>query len=134
MILAAGAPPEVWCTDHTSSPLGWAVHGSRESGGACSRQEVYTAIVTTFLGTGAWLHYADDDTDAYYTRLLRQASRSVRVLLWEAWKTLEVAQVNIQCGLPFRIPCLSYTMLHAHLVQSMLATQSYTSCAWNPAQ
>ena len=86
-LLAAGAPLEVWCTDHSSSPLGWAVHGSRESGGASSRQEVYTAIVTTFLDAGARLHYADDDTDAYYRRLLRQASPSVRVLLREAWKT-----------------------------------------------
>lgn len=90
-LLAAGAPLEVSCTDHNSCPLGWAVHGSRESGGANSRQEVYTAIVTTFLNAGARLYYADDDTDAYYRRLLRQASRSVQVLLREAWKTHEVA-------------------------------------------
>ena len=64
-------------------------HG--ESGGASSRQEVYKAIVTTFLNAGARLYYADDDTDAYYRRLQRQASRSVRVLLREAWKTHEVA-------------------------------------------
>ncbi len=87
-LLAAGAPLEVWCTDHTSSPLGWAVHGSRESGGASSRQYVYTTIVTMLLDAGAGLYYADDDSDAYYRRLLRQASRPVRVLLREAWRNL----------------------------------------------
>ena len=85
-LLVAGAPLEVWCTDHTSSPLGWAVHGSRESGGASSRQEAYTTIVTMLLDAGARLYYADDDTDAYYRRLLRQASRPARVLLREAWR------------------------------------------------
>ena len=88
MLLAAGAPLEVWCTDHTSSPLGWAVHGSRESGGASSRQEAYTTIVTLLLDAGARLYYADDDTDSYYRRLLRQASRSVRVLLQGAWANI----------------------------------------------
>lgn len=84
-LLAAGAPLEVWCTDHTSSPLGWAVHGSRESGGASSHQKAYTTIVTMLLDAGARLYYADDYTDAYYRRLLRQASRPVRALLREAW-------------------------------------------------
>ncbi len=88
MLLVAGAPLEVWCTDHTSSPLGWAVHGSWESGGASSRQKAYTTIVTMLLDGGAQLHYANDDTDAYYRRLLRQASRPVRALLREAWRNI----------------------------------------------
>lgn len=81
LLLNAKAPLEVFDDDHRSSPLGWAVHGSRESGGAAQRQAAYMAIVESLLKSGAKLYYPNDASDAFYRRLLKQASRPVQAQL-----------------------------------------------------
>ena len=83
ILIDAGAPLEVFDDDHESSPLGWAVHGSRYSGGADERQEVYVALATMLLEAGSALKYPDEPTEAsnYLDRLLRDASPAVRVVL-----------------------------------------------------
>ena len=58
----AGAPLDFFDAIHKSSPIGWAVHGSRYSGGAEERQ------------------YADPG-DAYLRRLLHDATPQVREVL-----------------------------------------------------
>ncbi len=87
LLLDAGAPLEVFDPVHESSPLGWAVHGSRYSGGADERQDVYTELVRMLLAAGARLHYPDTpDQDTYYRRLLEDASPQVRPILEDARK------------------------------------------------
>jgi len=82
LLIDAGAPLEVFDTTHETSPLGWAVHGSRYSGGADERQEVYIALAEILLGAGLKLHYRDDTGgDAYRKRLLDDASPRVREVL-----------------------------------------------------
>ncbi len=81
LLLAANAPLEIFDDHHHSSPLGWAVHGSRASGGAAQRQAAYTAIVEMLFDAGAKLYYPNDRRDAYYKRLIQQASRPVRAQL-----------------------------------------------------
>ena len=78
VLIARGAPLEVFDASHRSSPLGWAVHGSRNSGGARKRQTAYLAIVDMLLESGSQMRYPEDDSDAYYKRLLKSASRQVR--------------------------------------------------------
>lgn len=80
-LINAGAPLEIFDETHESSPLGWAVHGSRYSGGAEERQDLYVELAELFIGSGARLHYPGDDTDAYLTRLLEDASPQVREVL-----------------------------------------------------
>lgn len=82
LLIDAGAPLEIFDAVHHSSPLGWAVHGSRYSGGADSRQEAYTAIVRMLLDAGAAMHYPDDAGDEKYRqRLLNDASPAVVEIL-----------------------------------------------------
>lgn len=82
LLIDAGAPLEVFDTTHESSPLGWAVHGSRYSGGADERQDVYVELAAMLLDAGSKLHYPHDpDGDAYRTRLLDDASPRVREVL-----------------------------------------------------
>lgn len=82
LLIDAGAPLEVFEATHESSPIGWAVHGSRYSGGAEKRQDVYVALVRMFLAGGATLHYPDDPGgDAYLQRLLQDASPHIREVL-----------------------------------------------------
>src|SRR5262245_18073262 len=57
LLLEAGAPLDVFDAIHRSSPIGWAVHGSRYSGGAEERQDAYVALVRMFLAAGSNLHY-----------------------------------------------------------------------------
>jgi len=84
LLLDAGAPLEWFDATHHSSPLGWAVHGSRYAD-AGDRQDAYVAIVRMLLAAGARLHYPDDpDGDAYRDRLLRDASPAVAEVLKEA--------------------------------------------------
>ncbi len=90
LLLAAGAPVDVFDSTHYSSPLGWAVHGSQYSGGAAARQDAYLALVQTFLAAGASLHYPDEPrSDAYLNRLLEDASPKVRQVLEQMNEKLE---------------------------------------------
>ncbi|MCY4646225.1 MAG: ankyrin repeat domain-containing protein [Gammaproteobacteria bacterium] len=82
LLLDAGAPVDVFDDIHESSPLHWAVHGSRYSGGAEERQDAYVELVEMLLAAGSGLHHPDDpDGDAYRKRLLGDASPSVRRVL-----------------------------------------------------
>lgn len=81
-LIDAGAPLDVFDPVHQSSPVGWAVHGSRYSGGADARQPVYVELVRMLLDAGSLVHYPDDPTgDAYRRRLLEDATPAVRPLL-----------------------------------------------------
>lgn len=66
---------------HGSSPLGWAVHGSRYSGGADERQGAYVALVDMLAAAGSSLRYPGRDGDDYYQRLLTDATPGVRAVL-----------------------------------------------------
>ncbi len=83
LLLEAGAPLEIFDSIHNSSPLGWAVHGSRYSGGADGRQDAYVTIVEMLLAAGASMRYPDEKhgEDKYKKRLLADASPKVRVVL-----------------------------------------------------
>ena len=83
LLLDAGASIDVWDTVHQSSPIGWAVHGSRYSGGADERQAEYCSIVNMLLKAGAPLHYPDESGPAYLVRLRADASEAVKELLPE---------------------------------------------------
>ncbi len=82
-LLDAGAPVDVYDSLHNGSPLGWAVHGSKLSGGAGRRQRAYVAIVRDLLAAeGAKNH--PTGPAAYYSRLIASASRPVRKILEQA--------------------------------------------------
>ncbi len=53
LLIAAGAPLHVYDETHDSSPLGWAVHGSRWSGGADEDDGPWVESVTLLLAAGA---------------------------------------------------------------------------------
>lgn len=78
LLIDAGAPLDLLDATHESSPIGWAVHGSRYSGGAAARQDVYIAWVRLLLAAGSGLHYpGEPETDRYVQRLLKDASPRV---------------------------------------------------------
>ncbi|MDE2980697.1 MAG: ankyrin repeat domain-containing protein [Gemmatimonadota bacterium] len=82
LLIDAGAPLDIFEDVHDSSPLHWAVHGSRFSGGAHERQDAYVELVKTLLAAGSSLHYPDDPGgDAYRKRLLEDATPRVRTVL-----------------------------------------------------
>ena len=82
LLIDAGAPLDLFEPTHESSPLGWAVHGSRYSGGAGDRQDAYVAVVRMLIEAGSSLHYPDDaHSDAYFQRLLRDTSPQVGEIL-----------------------------------------------------
>ena len=81
LLIESGAPLEGFDNDHRSSPLGWAVHGAKYSGGAEARLAEYLDIVAQLLAAGASLYYPGDNSDAYYQRLLTDAPDQVAVLL-----------------------------------------------------
>lgn len=82
LLLDAGAPLDIFDAVHESSPIGWAVHGSRYSGGAKDRQAAYVELVQLLLAAGSALHYPDDPQgEAYARRLLQDASPKVRRIL-----------------------------------------------------
>ena len=86
LLLEARAPLDIFDGMHQSSPLGWAVHGSRYSGGAKARQRAYVAVVDKLLAAGSSLSYPHDEGLAYYDRLVKTASRRVRARLRQARK------------------------------------------------
>lgn len=82
LLIDAGAPLDEFDATHQSSPLGWAVHGSRYSGGSKQREDDYVALVRMLLGAGSSLHYPHEpQSDAYVVRLLKDASPGVGELL-----------------------------------------------------
>ncbi len=82
LLIDAGASLDVFDRTHESSPIGWAVHGSRYSGGAEEREDAYVALVRMLLEAGSSLHYLGDaDGDGYAKRLLGDASPKVREIL-----------------------------------------------------
>jgi ankyrin repeat protein len=76
LLIEAGAPLDVYDACHDSSPLGWAVHGSRYSGGADDAQAAYVALVEMLLRAGSPIR-----GQAYLDRLRRDASEQVAPLL-----------------------------------------------------
>ncbi len=85
LLIDARAPLDVFEDVHQSSPIHWAVHGSRFSGGAEERQDAYVELVEMLLAAGSSLHYpGDPDGDAYRERLLEDASPQVREVLQRA--------------------------------------------------
>ena len=82
LLIDAGAPLDDFNNDHTASPLHWAVHGSRYSGGAEERQEIYVELVEMLLAAGSSLHYpGDPDSDDYKKRLMNDATPQVKDVL-----------------------------------------------------
>lgn len=82
LLIDAGAPLDVFDATHHSSPIGWAVHGSRYSGGADKRQDEYVVLVRMLLDAGSCLRYPDQPhSDAYLRRLLHDATPLVVDLL-----------------------------------------------------
>ena len=82
LLIAAGAPLDVFDPTHEGSPIAWATHGSSYSGGADERQEVYVELVRMLLEAECRLHYPDQpDDDAYLRRLHEEATPAVRALL-----------------------------------------------------
>ena len=85
LLLEAGAPLDVFDACHDSSPLGWAVHGARYSGGARDRSDAYVEVVRRLLEAGAGLHYPGrPDDDAFLNRLMADATPAVLPLLQDA--------------------------------------------------
>lgn len=84
LLIDAGAPLDVFEAVHNSSPIGWAVHGSRYAGEADLRPDAYVAIVHMLLDAGSRLTYPDQpDSDAYVRRMLDDASPEVLAVLHE---------------------------------------------------
>ncbi|HEX9102439.1 MAG TPA: ankyrin repeat domain-containing protein, partial [Polyangia bacterium] len=75
LLLAAGAPLEPLDDTHGSSPLGWAVHGSRYAD-ADERQDAYVELVELLLQAGA--RFGDE---ALRQRLRSDASERVAKVL-----------------------------------------------------
>lgn len=81
-LIDAGAPLNIFDISHQSSPLGWAVHGSRYSGGAEEREGAYAELTEMLLAAGSNLHYPGEANDrAYLRRLLDDATPRVRAVL-----------------------------------------------------
>ena len=55
--------PRLIDDEHDSTPLGWVTHGSRYSGGADERQDVYVELAELLLEAGAPLPGPDDTWD-----------------------------------------------------------------------
>jgi ankyrin repeat protein len=84
LLIGAGAPLDVFDAIHESSPIGWAAHGSRFSGGADQRQEAYVALARLLLDAGSCLYYPDDaNGERYLRRMMGDASPQVRKVFVE---------------------------------------------------
>ena len=80
LMIQAGAPLEIFDPVHESSPIGWAVHGSRYSDPGAPG--AYVELVSMFLEAGARVHYPGaPESDAYFRRLMTDASPEVARVL-----------------------------------------------------
>ena len=70
LLIEAGAPLDLIDPTHEMCPLGWAVHGSRFSGGAEERPEVYVELATMLLAAGATPTHPDEKLPGQYLELL----------------------------------------------------------------
>lgn len=81
-LISRGAPLDLRGDDHDSTPLGWAAHGSRHSGGADGRAELYAEIAEMLLLAGASMaRPADPSRDPHGRWLFRKASPAVAEVL-----------------------------------------------------
>jgi ankyrin repeat protein len=76
LLIAAGAPIDMAGDDHDSTPLGWAAHGARYSGGADDQRDRYVDIVRMLRAAGAGFR-----DEAYRRRLLDDALPEIAELL-----------------------------------------------------
>jgi ankyrin repeat protein len=76
LLVEAGAPLDVFDDTHHSTPLGWAVHGSRYSGDAELHQDAYVELAELLLAAGSRI--ADD---AFLHRLHGDATPRVAAVL-----------------------------------------------------
>lgn len=81
LLIDSGAKLESFDNDHHSSPLGWAVHGSRYSGGADDRPTEYAALVEMLLEAGAETVYPGDSSGDFLARLLNDAPPHIAEIL-----------------------------------------------------
>lgn len=85
LLVDAGAPLDAFDDVHGSSPIGWAVHGARYSGGAEDRQDVYVELVKLLRDAGSRLAYPEpnlaNQSRGYLERLHRDATHAIRELL-----------------------------------------------------
>ena len=88
LLVDAGAPLNHFENTHTMSPLGWAVHGAKYSGGAAEREEVYSELVSLLLEAGSSLRYPDElknaNSQGYFETLLKFATPKIALLLQAA--------------------------------------------------
>ncbi len=83
-LIDAGAPLHVRCEAHDLTPLGWAAHGSRYSGGADERIEHYLEIARMLIDAGG---APDPSTDAGrndIAELFRDSGPPMHALLRDA--------------------------------------------------
>ena len=78
LLIDAGAALDMFDSCHNSSPLHWAVHGSRYSGHAQFRQSTYVALVEMLLDAGSSINYPGDESDSYLRRLFADATDPVK--------------------------------------------------------
>ncbi len=83
LLIERGADVHARGCDHDSTPLGWAAHGSRYSGGAESRQDAYVALIDLLLDAGATLAHPLDPPGAPGKWILAAASERVAARLRE---------------------------------------------------
>lgn len=82
LLIDAGAPLDWFDKTHNSSPLHWAVHGGRFSGGSEERLAVYVELVEMLLAAGSSLYYPDQpESESYKERLLADAVPAIEPLI-----------------------------------------------------
>ena len=88
MLLDAGAPVDVFDTCHQASPVHWAIHGARYSGGAEDRQDAYVELTRMLLEAGSRLTYPpelrEEGIRSYAQRMLDDATPAILAVLEEA--------------------------------------------------
>lgn len=81
LLVEAGAALNRFDRVHQSSPLGWAVHGSRFSTGAAENQAAYCELVRLLLAAGSTLCYPNQHDSSYLERLRGDAPPWILELL-----------------------------------------------------
>ena len=88
MLLDAGAPVDVFDSCHEASPLHWAIHGARYSGGAEQRQDAYVELTRMLLEAGSRLTYPPElrkeGIRSYVQRMWDDATPVIEAVLRDA--------------------------------------------------